>query len=112
MTQQSNNQQVKAVTVFSALENYINKIQEYSDNQFKSEYPNSWASDQAPKFHYNRTPKWYKVFREDSQKCVFCFIDPNTGDIYKAAGWAAPAKGIRGNIFNEKLPLTSGSLYR
>lgn len=23
-----------------------------------------------------------------------------------------PAKGVRGNIFNDKLPLTSGSLYK
>lgn len=102
----------KAITVLMALENYLNKVQQHSDNDFKTNYPNSWANGQAPKFNYQRTPKWYKVFREDSQKCVFCFIDPSNGDIYKAAGWAAPAKGIRGNIFNDKLPLTSGSLYK
>jgi hypothetical protein len=102
----------KSITVLAALENYLNKVQENSDNNYQTEYPTLWANGQAPKYHYQRTPKWYKVFREDSQKCVFCFIDPANGDIYKAAGWNAPAKGVRGNIFNDKLPLTSGSLYR
>ena len=29
------------------------------------------------------------------------FIDNETGDVFKAASWAAPAKGARGNINNE-----------
>lgn len=29
---------------------------------------------------------------------VHCFIDNATGDVLKAAGWKAPAKGARGNI--------------
>lgn len=37
----------------------------------------------------------------DGQRSVYCFIDANTGDILKAAGWKAPAKGARGSIFNE-----------
>ena len=31
-------------------------------------------------------------------RSVHCFIDNLTGDVYKAAGWKAPAKGVRGNI--------------
>lgn len=34
-----------------------------------------------------------------NQRSVAGFID-NDGNILKAAGWKAPAKGIRGNIFN------------
>lgn len=33
------------------------------------------------------------------QRSVAGFLD-NDGNIYKAAGWKAPAKGIRGNIYN------------
>jgi hypothetical protein len=29
---------------------------------------------------------------------VHCFIDNANGDLYKAAGWKAPAKHVRGNI--------------
>ena len=35
---------------------------------------------------------------DGSGRSVHCFIDNATGDVYKAAGWKAPAKGIRGNI--------------
>ena len=36
----------------------------------------------------------------DGQRSVYCFIDMSNGDILKADGWAKPAKGARGNIFN------------
>lgn len=32
---------------------------------------------------------------------VHCFIDAKTGDIYKAASWNAPAKGVRYNLFTD-----------
>lgn len=38
----------------------------------------------------------------DGQRSVYCFIDLRNGDILKAAGWKAPAKGARGNIFNDE----------
>ncbi len=31
-------------------------------------------------------------------RSVHCFIDAETGDLLKAAGWKAPAKGARGNL--------------
>ncbi len=33
-----------------------------------------------------------------TSSCCYGFVDIQTGDLYKAASWAAPAKGIRGNI--------------
>lgn len=35
-----------------------------------------------------------------SQRSVYCFLDMN-GNIFKAATWKAPAKHIRGSIFDE-----------
>ena len=32
---------------------------------------------------------------------AFCFVDMTNGDVLKCAGWKAPAKGARGNIFDE-----------
>jgi hypothetical protein len=43
---------------------------------------------------------------------VHCFVEIATGDIYKAAGWNVPAKGVRGNIQNEKRPLLGYDYYR
>jgi len=34
-------------------------------------------------------------------RSVYCFIDLRNGDILKAAGWKAPAKGKRGSIYND-----------
>jgi len=46
--------------------------------------------------------KFYKVVYEGQyQNSVHSFVDRKTGDLYKAAGWAAPAKGVRGNIVTD-----------
>jgi len=96
-----------------AIESYVKKLQEYSDKEFKENYPNSWEMGMAPKFEFTIGKKWYKILKTDpSSKAVFCFIDPATGDIYKPAGFNTPAKGKRGNINDAKPPLTGGSLYR
>lgn len=43
---------------------------------------------------------------------VFCFVDIETGNILKAAGWKAPAKGVRGNIKNGANDVTAyGAVY-
>lgn len=36
--------------------------------------------------------------RNHSQRSVHSFVDRVTGDVLKAAGWAAPAKGARYNL--------------
>ena len=36
--------------------------------------------------------KYYGQYRDGS---VHCFVDKETGDVYKAASWSAPAKHIR-----------------
>jgi hypothetical protein len=41
--------------------------------------------------------KFIKLRRGGS---VFCFIGAEDGAIYKAASWKVPAKGVRGNIFD------------
>lgn len=40
---------------------------------------------------------------------AWAFIDRTNGDVLKAASWAAPAKGMRGNIFDDKAGLGSMS---
>jgi hypothetical protein len=41
--------------------------------------------------------KYHKVIFVDGggSRSVHCFIDKNTGELYKSASWKAPAKGIR-----------------
>ena len=56
---------------------------------------------------------------KDTKGSIHCFVDKNTGDIYKAATWKAPyLKGknsVRGNIYDKetykKTDLYGGWLY-
>ena len=56
---------------------------------------------------------------KDTQGSIHCFVDKNTGNIYKPAGWRAPyLKGnnaVRGSIYDkstfEKTDLHGGWLY-
>ncbi len=40
---------------------------------------------------------------------AYCFVDTTNGNVLKAAGWKAPAKGARGNIYNDDFGLGSMS---
>ena len=43
--------------------------------------------------------KYFKlVTQHPGQRSVHSFVDRVTGDVLKAAGWAAPAKGARFNL--------------
>lgn len=41
------------------------------------------------------------VFGGQYQRSVHSFVDVNTGDLLKAAGWKAPAKGVRFNLVRD-----------
>ena len=46
--------------------------------------------------HYNK-----RTGKHDHE-CVWCFIDKNTGDVYKPASYKAPAKIVRYKLMNDK----------
>lgn len=102
-----------AITVLAYMESYITKLQDHSDRDFQVNYPNTWNNGGAPKFEFTEGKRFFKVIKADpASRAVFCFVERTSGDIYKAATWNTQAKGARGNIFNDKLPLTLGSLYK
>jgi len=48
--------------------------------------------------------RYVKLVRCDTHgndESVFCFVEKETGNVLKPASWAAPAKGSRGNIFDD-----------
>lgn len=57
---------------------------------------------------------------EHGDRSVHAFFDQQTGDVYKSAGWGAPAKGVRYNLLDAesrermfaRLTFTGGYLYR
>lgn len=47
--------------------------------------------------------KYLRVVKYDAgSTSAAAFIDPETGDIFKAASWSSPAKTARGNIFSDR----------
>ena len=48
--------------------------------------------------------KYHKVILIDGggSRSVHCFIDKNTGDVYKSASWKSPTKGVRYNLMNSQ----------
>lgn len=46
--------------------------------------------------------KFYKiVFNYEYQRSVHSFVEKETLDVYKAASWNAPAKGVRYNLVRD-----------
>ena len=40
--------------------------------------------------------KYHKIVMDGhGSRSVHCFVDKNTGEVYKSASWKAPAKGVR-----------------
>jgi hypothetical protein len=52
------------------------------------------------------------VIESGGQRSVLLFVELETGNILKAAGWKAPAKGVRGNIATTAPRAGTGWLYR
>lgn len=91
---------------------YIKKLNQYvKDDDKKNGY-----TLESSIFGKVVGPKWIKIitttYGGKGQKSVFAFVDPNTGDIYKPAGWNAPAKGKRGNVNDPNPPLSGAALYK
>jgi hypothetical protein len=54
-------------------------------------------------YYYKANSKYTKIIEDHgNQRMVFGFVDNATGDIYKAAGWNAPAKHARGNVLVDR----------
>jgi hypothetical protein len=73
-------------------------------------YPNTVASGRTSKLEIRNpdAPKYIAIDRNDYDKAgnklsgsVHAFVDRTTGDVLKPSGYKVPAKGARGNIFDE-----------
>jgi hypothetical protein len=88
------------------------------EDHSKKEYPDEKRAFLRETLGWDKGPKFYKVWHTPIDgkggKSAYCFIDME-GNIYKAAGWNAPAKGIRGTIKTvdpTKLTYRTDWLYR
>ena len=83
----------------SNIETLVTDLCRYLENSLLKEYPST-----DTRFSFSKGKKYWKVYQyninnKDKSMSVHAFIDPTNGNIYKAAGWASPANGVRYNIF-------------
>ena len=66
---------------------------------FQSSHPNS----DPYKFYIESGRKYHKLIMETGtgSRSVHAFVDKNSGAVYKAASFKAPAKGIRYNLLDD-----------
>ena len=66
------------------------------EQDFKSRYPNS----DPYKFYIESGRKYHKIIMETGagSRSVHAFVDKKTGEVYKAASFKQPAKGVRFNL--------------
>lgn len=89
----------------------VEKYLEELTKAHKAYYAQNYPSLDAPTFSATYGKKYIKVIIFSGQKSVHCFLDFD-GNIYKAASYKIPAKGIRGNVNNKTYPLMCGDYYR
>lgn len=75
------------------IENAVDQICEAMQQRFQAQYPTL----EPLVFKKEQGRKYLKLIVKGS---VHAFIDAD-GNMYKPAGWQAPAKGIRFNVIND-----------
>jgi len=80
-----------------AIEEWITKASKSVIEESKKEWPKCEAN--WTNLGFTKGNKYYRLFTTYSGqgKSAYCFIDTE-GNIFMAASWKAPAKGIRGTI--------------
>jgi hypothetical protein len=87
-------------------------VKEIEAAQAKEWAEHKYDMAKVPIFAIEKGNKYARITRRSyGQLSVHCFVEMSTGDIYKAATWKAPAKGVRGNINSEKKPLLGYDFY-
>lgn len=85
----------------------INQFCQNLNALYVEEYAKRAPNLMSPTFAPEYGKKYVRIVEHAAKtvcvdgRSVYCFIDLSNGDILKAAGWRAPAKGKRGSIFNE-----------
>lgn len=91
------------------IQKFADRVQTMRRDYYNKQYPKIMMMDPAAadvlvKFGQ----KYAKLIVKGS---VFCFVDMASGNVLKAAGWKAPAKGVRGNINDASDGMNAVNVY-
>ena len=82
------------IAVSAAIEELIEFMDAQAEKYFAEHYP----SLNAPTHENDGGRKYIRIVQEGGGRNVHCFVDAQTGGVYKAAGWKTPA--LNGERFN------------
>lgn len=82
----------------SYLDDFMKYVNNAREQYYKKEFPNL----KCEPLICNKSRNYVKIIvvQDGQQRSVWGFVNMANGDILKAAGWNAPAKHARGNIFD------------
>jgi len=91
------------------IQDYVDEIKKASDADWQK---HGYDMTKAPTFSIMSGSKFHKIVVTTwGSQSVHCFVEKESGDIYKAATWNAPAKHVRGNINEDRKPLLGWDFY-
>lgn len=95
-----------------ALKDFLAALNDYIVSYTKKSFPSLYADGRYDVITAQVGRKYVKLVREsvdgsDNSRSVHSFVD-FAGNIYKAASWRAPAKHIRGTVFDENYSIEKG----
>ena len=83
----------------------------YIDPQVRADRVNAWIAAltkdygrEGVTFYSERLQRYCRIVMEHDGggRSVHAFYEHDTGDVYKAAGWKAPAKGVRYRLADDE----------
>ncbi len=81
-------------------DNYTDR-KRYHWLNWTEEHIQEYLNKEAPKLEFDPGNKYIRVWQVMSgQRSCHAFVNPQTGDVLKAASWKAPAKGVRFNLLD------------
>ncbi len=93
-----------SANVAEAIDIFVKNVQAFLDAHYAAGFPNGYPS--SPRIDTMAGPRYVRLVAVDRMKgeatggrSAWGFIDRTSGDVLKAAGWKAPAKGPRGSVF-------------
>lgn len=82
----------RAIDRGEAVDYHTQRLQEIKES-------NSFSNSKV--FAVLAANKYLRIELHDNQKSIVCFVDKQTGDVFKPASWKGPAKDARYNLLDE-----------
>jgi len=109
--------QPSLLEVLERIELFVGAVQAVVTGNFETNFKN--LTPDVISCDTSASKKYARIVKSDapvnggqpSSRSVWGFVDLSNGDILKAAGWKAPAKHARGNIFDADFSVKNWSAY-